>query len=388
MRRRGNRNFKDYSMDNNTPIIKLKGTHLAETFAARIMGISVEDIRRKVVSKELRGVISTNNEASVLSNDVFLTPESMASVMHVSKEDVIDWIKSGKLKVLHSDVDFKISYEEYSRFGQSGVWMGKFHDKMFEYIKNLINDGSAIEQVNEGFRRGMKPHIDKARQIIGCLEEIHSYYEKKLDVLNAKLALDAAFIITARLISILYSALNLIETGEIVGASVLFRSIYEGKNLAKYFIFSSGTKKGQEDLNKWFSGEWIRNATCQKFLVEYFKKAGFDKDGKLQEFQEKAYDLYSKLTHINYNAIMESYNVFASDGPGGEKIHRMGFDYKSTRLLRKSVDFLGVFEGLLQGVIIMFLICFQKSLPMESSHVERLMEYNRYYQKGMAERKG
>lgn len=375
-------------MDNNTPIIKLKGTHLAETFAARIMGISVEDIRRKVVSKELRGVISTNNEASVLSNDVFLTPESMASVMHVSKEDVIDWIKSGKLKVLHSDVDFKISYEEYSRFGQSGVWMGKFHDKMFEYIKNLINDGSAIEQVNEGFRRGMKPHIDKARQIIGCLEEIHSYYEKKLDVLNAKLALDAAFIITARLISILYSALNLIETGEIVGASVLFRSIYEGKNLAKYFIFSSGTKKGQEDLNKWFSGEWIRNATCQKFLVEYFKKAGFDKDGKLQEFQEKAYDLYSKLTHINYNAIMESYNVFASDGPGGEKIHRMGFDYKSTRLLRKSVDFLGVFEGLLQGVIIMFLICFQKSLPMESSHVERLMEYNRYYQKGMAERKG
>jgi len=373
-------------MKNNTPVIKLKGTYLAETFAARIMRISIEDIRKKVASKELRGFISTNGEASVLSNDVFFTPESMASMMYVSKEDVIDWIKSGKLKAIPSDGNYKISYEEYSRFGQSGIWMGKLHDKIFEHMKILINDGRAIEQVNEGFRRGMKPHIDKARQIIGYLEEIHAYYEKRLDVINGKSALDAAFIITARLISILYSAINLIETGEIIGASVLFRSIYEGVNLVKYFIFSSGSREGQKDLNKWFSGEWIRNATCEKFLVEYFKKTGFDKDGKLQEFQKKAYDLYSKLTHINYNAIMESYNAFASDGPGGKKVHRIGFDYKSTRLLRKSVDFLGAFEGLLQSVIIMFLLCFQKSLPMESPHVEKLMEYNRYYQKSVAER--
>jgi len=306
--------------------------------------------------------------------------------MYVSEEDVIGWIKSGELKAIQSNGDQRISYEEYSRFGQSGMWMDKFHDKMFEHMEALIDDGKAIEEVNQGFRRGMKPHIDKAREIIGYLEEIHISYEKILDVLNDKSALGAGFIITARLISLLYSALNLIETGEIIGASVLFRSIYEGVNLTKYFIFSSGSKEGQEDLNKWFGGEWIRNARCEKFLVEYFKKTGFDKDGKLQELQKKAYDLYSKLAHINYNAIMESYNAFASDGPGGEKVHRIGFDYKSTRLMRKSVTFLGVFEGLLQSVIITFLLCFQKSLPMKSAHVEKLMEYNRYYQKSVTER--
>lgn len=375
-------------MENNTPVIKLKGTYLAETFAARILRIRVEDIRKKVVSKELRGFISTSGEASVLSNDVFFTTESMASMMYVSEEDVIGWIKSGELKAIQSNGDHRISYEEYSRFGQSGMWMDKLHDRMFEHMKALVDDGRVIEEVNQGFRLGMKPHIDKAREIIGYLEEIHTYYEKRLDVLNNKSALDAGFIIVARLISILYSSLNLIETGEIIGASVLFRSVYEGVNLAKYFIFSSGSKEGQEDLDKWFSGEWIRNATCEKFLGEYFKKTGFDKEGKLQEIQKKAYDLYSKLTHINYNAIMESYNAFASNGPGGEKVHRIGFDYKSTRLMRKSVSFLGAFEGLLQSVIIAFLLCFQKSLPMESAHVEKLMEYNHYYQKSSIERSG
>lgn len=373
-------------MENNTPVVKLKETYLAETFASRIMRITVEEIRKRVASKELRGFISSNGEVSVLSQDVFFTPASMASMMYVSKEDVIGWIKSGKLKAVHSGGDYKISYNEYSRFGKSGIWMGKLHDKMFEYMRTLIEDGRAIEEVNEGFRRGMKPHIDKAREVIEYLEEIHTYYEKKVDILNGKVALIAAFIITTRLISVLYSTLNLIETGELVGASALFRSIYEGVNLAEYFIFSDGTRKDQKNLNKWFNGEWIKNATCEEFLVKWYRKVGVDRNGKFQGLQKKSYGLYSKLVHFNYNAIMESYNAFASYGPGGKKVHRIGFDYKSTRLLRKSVSFLGCFEGLLQSVVIMFMLCFQRTLPMESSHIEKLMQYNRYYQKSVAER--
>ncbi|MEW6008162.1 MAG: excisionase family DNA-binding protein [Candidatus Omnitrophota bacterium] len=373
-------------MNDDIPVIKLKGTYLAETFAARIARVGVEEIRKKVSSKELRGFISSAGEVSVLSDDVFFTPESMASIMHVSKEDVIDWIKSGELKATQSGEDYRISYEEYSRFGQSGMWMGKFHDRMFEYMGSVIDNGRMIEEVNEGFRRGMKPHIDKAREVIEYLEQIHTYYEKNLDILNGKSALVVAFIIMSRMISILYSALNLIEAGEIVGASVLFRSVYEGENLAKYFIFSEGTREGQQNLNKWLNSEWIRDSVCRKFLVKHFRKAGFENIDKLQELQSKQYDYYSKLTHLNYNAIMESYNAYFSSGPGGDKVHRIGFDYKSARLLRKSVGFLGCFEGLLQSVIITFLLCFQKNLPLESSHIDKMMEYNRYYQKSVGER--
>lgn len=369
----------------NDNVIERKGTYLDETFASQIIGISIEEIRTRVSCGRLKGFLSSGGIAKVLSDDVYFTTESMALSMHVSKEDVIEWIKSGQLKAEQSEEDYKISYKEYSRFGQSGMWMAKFHDKMFDYMKELINNGGAIEEVNNGFRLGMKPHITKAHEVIEYLEQIHKNYEKNINI-HEKTAKVAAIVIIARVISILYSALNLIEKGEVVGASALFRVIYEGENLAKYFIFSEGTINGKCDLDKWFKGVWIRNAICQKYLVKYYREAGFDKSNTIQDLQTKLYDLYSRLTHPNYDSIMESYNMFSSSGPGGNKAYRMGFDYKSAMLLRKSVVFLGCFERLLQSVLNTFILCFKSTLPMENNHIQKLIEYNQYYQKSVAER--
>ena len=248
-------------------------------------------------------------------------------------------------------------------------------------MKKLACDGAIINEVNEGFRRGMKPHIEKAKEVIECLEQIHSHYDSKLDVLNEKSTLTAAYIITAKVISILYSSLNMIEKGELIGAAALFRTIYEGVDLALYFTLSENTEKGKKDVSKWFNGKGIKNDTCRSFIAKFYQEYGFDKDGKMKRLKSTLYDGYCKLVHLNYHVIKESYNTMALSGSGPKKVYRMGFDYKNTKLMRKSVSFLSAFEGLLNSVLAMFLLCFQAKMPLEEAHILQLKKYHAYYLK-------
>ena len=197
-------------------IIKLPGLYLAEAHAANVFGVSVPELRRKVVSKEIKGRICANGEVSISSDDAYFTPGTMARMMHVTKNDVVEWIQSSELKATADGDNYKISYEEYSRFGEFGMWMEKAVDSHFKYMKQSISKGRIIEEVNEGFRRGMKPHIEKAREVVDYLEKLHSHYENKFDILNEKSAIVAGLIIVARIISILQSILNLIEKDELV----------------------------------------------------------------------------------------------------------------------------------------------------------------------------
>lgn len=368
------------------PVIQLKEIYVSESLASRMLGQSIENVRKMIKTGELRGIEGDEGDFSVQSDSIYLTPKTIASLVHVQEQDVLHWINSGKLKATKDGDAFKIAHQEYTRFGQSGEWMPQFHNYAFEYMKKLVSERKIIEEVNDGFRRGMKPHIIKARETIEYLEKIHYSCDPKLDVLKDRSAVVAVYVVAAKLISILYSSLNLIEKSELTGASSLFRTIYEGVDLINYFLLSGNTKNGQKNLKKWLEGDSVKNTTCGSFLVDLCKKNNFDKDGKMKIKRDELYDLYCKLVHLNYPIIMESYNAMASRGFGQLKIHRMGFDYKNTRLMRRAVPFLTAFETLLDSVIVAFLLSERCGLPLKKEHTDELKEYHDYYSKSVVER--
>lgn len=241
------------------PVIHIKGEFLAESLVARVLGQPVSDIRKMVKEGKLKGRTWSNKEVSVSADDVYFTPKTMASMMYVQEQDIIDWIGSGEVKALKSGVDYKIPYKEYSKFGQSGKWTPKLHENMFKQFVNEINNGQIINEVNEGFKRGMKPHIDKARDTVNYLETVHKKYLTQVNVHEDRTALVAAYVIHARIISLLHTTINLIENNELVGASTLFRSIYEGVDLSQYFILSTEDKNAQKKLKQWFDGGDVKN---------------------------------------------------------------------------------------------------------------------------------
>lgn len=366
--------------------IKSRRTYVSESLASRMLGESVQEVRRKIQAGELKGIQSTDGNFSVQSDVIYLIPKTVASLIKVQEKHVFEWINSGKLKAIKEGDSYKVSYAEYTRFGQSGQWMPQFHDTAFEHMKKLVNQGQIMEEVNEGFRRGMEPHIIKAREVIEYLEKIHSSCDQKLDVLKGRSTVVAVYVITAKVISILHSTLNLIEKSELIGASSLFRTIYEGVDLINYFLFAGDTKKGQKDLKKWFEGEHIKNPTCSAFFIDFCRKNNFDTDGKMKQRKDELYDGYCKLVHLNYPVIMESYNAMASRGFGQLKVHRMGFDYKDARLMRRAVPFLTNFEALLDSFIVMFILCQTIGLPFEQEHLDKLREYHEFYSKDVIER--
>lgn len=373
--------------DDNIPVLELKGEFLDEKFAARLMGKTVPEIREMVKNGSLKGKEWAEGDVTVSAEGAYLTPKTMAEILFVKEEDVLEWINSGKVKAAQKDGNYKIPYKEYSKFGHSGGWMPKMHDSIFEKFVQELNGGKILGSVNEGFKRGMKPHIDKAREVIDYLEKVHGEYLPKLNVLEDKTALVAAYVIHARIISLLHTTINLIENNELVGASTLFRSIYEGVDLSQYFILSQDDKNAQKRLRKWFDGGDVSNTTRTEFLVRFLKKTGIADPKNFKKQKDKMYDIFSGFVHFNFESIMESYNALSSDGFGQKKIHHIGFDYKGARLVRKSVGFLAAFEGTLTSELTTFLICFANTLPLRDEQKEMLVKYKEYFVKDLVERK-
>ncbi|MCA9408023.1 MAG: hypothetical protein KC733_05000 [Candidatus Omnitrophica bacterium] len=368
------------------PVIKLKETYLSGELAAKMLSKPISAIKGMVEKAELRGRISDDGRVSVFADDVYLTPKIMAIMLYVQEKDILEWITTDELKAIKANGQYKIPYKEYSSFGQSGKWMKKFHDNSFELFKKMATDGEIINEVNEGFRRGMKPRIVKARQVIEDLEKIHNDYQSQINVLDYRTALVASYVICARIISLLYSTLNLIEKDKLVGASVLFRSIYEGMDLAQYFILSTGSKNAQKKLARWFEGGDVKNTTTSDFLLNYIDENGLADRRKTKKQKDQMYDIFSGFVHFKFESIMESFNALGSSGFGQRKVHQIGFDYKGTKLLRKSVGFLTAFEGLLTAVLATFIICFRESLPLKTEHEKILLEHRDYFSKDVMER--
>jgi hypothetical protein len=290
----------------------------------------------------------------------YLTIERAAQGYKVKATDVLSWIEAGKIRAeMQEDGTYRIPIEEYQRFGSSmpAELMEKLMQNMWEGIEKV--QPQVQENVRQRFLQNSQHVLDRVEQAIALLEEIHKKHEPGVDLEKDKRGAVAAFIVFARIISLMYSITALLRSGVPAESIILFRPLWEATLLAKYFAISDALGHNENTIRRWFEkqGEIVGAQEVREYL---------SKNTKFPiELMRKLNKIYSWAIHHTHDSIMESYRGYSMSGMGAKFQRRLGFDYHASSVGRDLVSTIEAFEGLVTGALHAFVLCFQQGLNEE-----------------------
>jgi hypothetical protein len=308
----------------------------------------------------------------------YMTVKDAAIGYKVKEADVLQWISEGRIAAVKKDGITYISIEEYQRFGSSMPI--ELYEKIVEYIWEGIQSEFPKSQ-KEVYKRVLNNSqivLDRDESVVALFEEIHKKYEPHIDIFSDKRGSVASFIIFARIISLLYSIINLLRNLVYSESFILFRPLWEAILLAEYFIVSEHNNENEKEITDWFcNDESPRPWKVRKYLSA---KLAIPLD-----MYSKLYDGYSKPIHHTYKSIMDTYKQMSLHGPTKTYTKNLGFDYKeSSYPSRDIVSTIEAFENLVLSSLFGFQICFFSTIS-ESEREDILREIS-YYQKDYGER--
>lgn len=135
---------------------------------------------------------------------------------------------------------------------------------------------SVQKEVSERFKDNSQIVLDKAEGVVKFLEEVHRRIEPSIDIYNDKRGSVAAFILHARVISLLYSIIHLLRSGIPSESFILFRPLWEAILLSKYFILSEINGDNIKEVREWFEKNQSPSAGAVRFY--YSEKLNFPID--------------------------------------------------------------------------------------------------------------
>lgn len=294
------------------------------------------------------------------SNNIenYITLEEAATRLKVLPSDILKWVNEGKLKgIKKEDGKYLIPLEDYQNFGRS--FPKELRDKIGEYLWRSLEVIRPLvqEDVSGRFRLNSQFVLDRAEQAVQLLEKLHRKYEPNIDIFNDKRGAVACFIVYARVISLLYSIINLLRSGIPAESFILFRPLWEAILLAEYCMFSDANNENQREIRRYFekdespSASEVRDYLSQKLNISI-------------DTMRKLHKGYSKPVHHTYRAIMESYRGISMSGFLGDHTKRLGFDYHQSSIMRDIITLISAFEALLLPALQGFYICFSTTLPL------------------------
>lgn len=237
------------------------------------------------------------------------------------------------------------------------------------------------DEVRQRFSQNLGPMLDRAEQTVQLLEQLHSKYERGIDVFEDHRGAVAAFIIYAREISLLYSMIALLRSAVPAEALLLGRPIWEAALLARYFYESDCRNENPGDVKTWFEKD---RSPAPADVRNYLAKTLAWPIESLRQM----YNLYSKPIHLTYEVIMGSYRTISQSGAGGNFVKRMGFDYHKSSIMRDVVELYFVLEQLLLTALTHFLKMFPNVLPMTEAEILRLQEEVAFFRQDTSARIG
>lgn len=293
-------------------------------------------------------------------DDKFMSVAQVAIGLKVMPDDIIKWISEGKIKAEKTNDTYQVSIEEYQRYGSS--FPVELRHKLGEYLwKTQLELGPSIQkEVSERFRSNSQHVLDRDECAVKILETIHKRYEPHVEVFKDKRGSVAAFILYARVISLLYSIILLLRSGIPSESFILFRPLWEAALLAEYFMISEANNENKKQIRRWFE----KDETPTAGEVRYYLA---EKSGLPIKMLQELNNSYSKPIHHAYNVIMESYRGVSMNGFLGEFSQRQGFDYHQSRIMRDIVSLITAFENLLLSCLQGFYMCFSSSCTEEEN---------------------
>ncbi len=293
-----------------------------------------------------------------------LTPDEAAIIIKVFPKDIIELIENGKIPASKNDKgEYTITQKDLYQFAWKmpeglRIKMGEY---LFSNMKAVLP--GVQREVNKRFKQSADITLDRAEIAVQLLEKLHKKYEKTMDILKTKNGEVAAFIVYARVISLLYSIINLLRSSVAAESMILYRPLWEAILLVQYFTISMHNNENEGVIKRWFyKNDSPGAAIVRKYLA--------DKMNKPVKNMQEVHHEFSKPVHHSYNAIMQSYKAYQMSGFLGDHCEKFGFDYRKSSLMRDIVSLLFSFEPLLLNALGTFRFSFLKLL---TSHNEDLI---------------
>ncbi len=311
----------------------------------------------------------------------FLTVEQVARGYKVQPKDVVEWIHAGKIAAeRQSDGTFLIPLAEYQKFGSemSGDLMQKALENMWNSMER--ERPHIQEEVRAQFLKNSQVVLGRIEETIKLLEEIHKKYEPGIDIAKDQGGAVAAFIVFARVISLLYSILALLRSGIPAESMILFRPLWEAVLLVEYFSVSDALGHNSNAIRRWFEkeGEIIGAKDVREYVSKHL--------GLPIELLKKLNNGYSRPVHHTHNSIMESYRGYSLSGMGANFQRRLGFDYHTSSIGRDLVAIISAFEDLIMSVLNAFVQAFWSGLPLTAGERGKIQSEREFYSLDTLER--
>jgi len=301
------------------------------------------------------------------------TAKEAALRLNVHPSDIIEWIEKGRIKAYKSDKgDYFIKPNNLQKFANSMPEELRFKigEYLFAYQKGILPE--VQQDVSERFKFSTDIVLNRAELAVQLLESLHKKYEKKIDIFKEKNGAVASFIVYARVISLLYSLIDLLRSSIPAESSILFRPLWEAILLAQYFSMSMASNENQGVIRRWFDKEKSPKASDVRYFIA-------KKMNKPVDNMRDLHNQFSKPVHHSYKAIMQSYRAYQMSGFLGDHRERFGFDYHKSSIIRDVVILLFDFEPLLLNSLGTFKFCFIGLLQLDRDDYKSLESEINFY---------
>lgn len=239
-----------------------------------------------------------------------------------------------------------------------------------------FNDETSSE--SENLKNQRLSLVDDYYKYIKDLENLHSRYLGKVDILNSENALSAAYILFFKVISLLYMTCGCIKVGHWFSGSFL-REIDETMDVAHYFIIVEKTPMGKTHLKNWFrANRTPEHSVCRKAISgwETLINPAYS-EADCRDVKNELYHKKSKWIHPTLNSIRELIILDESNG----KLTVNGFDYAICRYERKLFEYAHFFRSSIWSAYQTFMFCFHDKMPLEQPDKEVIRKYNDLFQR-------
>lgn len=291
--------------------------------------------------------------------------------------DFEEWIKADRPKIYKDYMGRDSLSLEYI---SECIKKPDYKHKLFRCFKSDYNRrvSDRVDKQNEYFKSERTKLLKDYNQYIKDLESLHTKYLNKIDIFGSEIAITAAYILFARVISLLNLMRDCIER-DYCSADAILRDIDETLDVALYFIISESTTVGQKNLKKWFrANEAPKHMICREVIAEWKAAINpeYDKENN-KSLMNELYHKKSKWVHPTLNSIRDiiRYNI------SNDKIRVEGFDYHVCSYERRLYELAQFFRASIWSSFQIFFLCFRLSMPMDKEDIELLLNYDKLFQK-------
>lgn len=314
--------------------------------------------------------------------DPYVLLTDAMSILRVSERRMRIWIREGRV-VVHMTPDGKeaMKMSDLRPLAHSP----EAHEATLEGLawEAQRREADEISGRNVRFSEEIVQHVLRYREYIQTLEDIHRYYGDRLDILNDETAVVAAYLLYAKVISLLKMTCLCLEH-HFWNALLLLRPIDEALQLAEYFVLTENTPQFSHHLREWFrENRSPKNIICRQVIGKLMDSIVAPVSGKpSMAIMDELHDKKSKELHHTCNGIWETYRAKGENG----KLTPLGFDYGPCSYPRKILEVTEFFQSSIWTAVQVFLLCFHERLPLDQNHVDILVALEQLFRRAAAER--